>query len=229
MQSNNKDLKTLASTNKTVREKVDAPPSRHNLTPQEAKQLIDYVMQDSPDMYGPLSLSGLLTGMRLSELCALHWSDIDWENGRIHIQRAVKGGDPGVANHWQDRYVEMSTLLQEALTDLLIRRQAEAEGYGHDFCEIVFHSRGDYRKPDTVQKAFRRHLTRAGLSEFRFHDLRKTYARQLLTNGASPEHVSGQLGHYSTRMTLLAYGPAKADGRHDALDSLDALISKDPE
>ena len=57
-----------------------------------------------------------------------------------------------------------------------------------------------------LRKAFHRCLKQAGIRQVRFHDLRHTYASQLIRKGAHPKYIQEQMGHSSIQVTLDIYG-----------------------
>ena len=56
-------------------------------------------------------------------------------------------------------------------------------------------------KLTTVENGFNAALKRAGIEDFRFHDLRHTFASHLVMSGVSLEVVGKVLGHSDSRMT----------------------------
>lgn len=204
-------------------------PKVHKVNPfknHEVKKFIDFVMHASPEIYGPMFLCDFRTGLRLGELIALHWSDIDWENGRIHVQRAFRKGKTVETKDGEDRYVDISSQLQAILTNLLKLRKAEFTTKDDtDIPNIIFHYKGWYRAQNTVRKAFKTYLKKAGLRIIRVHDMRHTYASQLLSNGASLAYVKEQLGHSSIKTTVDIYGHLVPNSSRSSLDSLDSPIS----
>ena len=57
-----------------------------------------------------------------------------------------------------------------------------------------------------LRKAFHRCLKQAGIRKVRFHDLRHTYASQLIRTGAHPKYIQEQMGHSSIQVTMDIYG-----------------------
>ena len=208
-------------------------PRKHSVTPFQAfevKRYINFAMQKSPEGYGPMFLFGFRTGVRLGELTALHWSDIDWENGRVHIQRArTKKGKIEKVKTGRERYVDMSAQLLDVLAKLLKTRKADKDGTKDQICEIIFHYKGHYLAHNTVRKAFKKYIKEAGLREIRVHDMRHTYASQLLSNSASLAYVKEKLGHSSIKTTVDFYGHLVPGSFREAVDKLDEPISTDEE
>ncbi|NLC70672.1 MAG: site-specific integrase [Desulfuromonadaceae bacterium] len=72
-----------------------------------------------------------------------------------------------------------------------------------------------------ARKFFDRILKKAGIRRMRFHDLRHTFASQLLANGESPVYVKEQMGHSSIQMTVDIYGHLIPNSNRSAVDRLD--------
>lgn len=200
-------------------------PKAHKVDPfknHEVRKYVDFVMTASPDMYGPMFLCDFRTGLRLGELIALHWSDIDWDNSRIHMQRMYKRGKITDLKNGKDRYVDMSVQLHEVLANLLKVREDEAEADGDsELNEIIFHYNGGYRAQNTVRKAYKKYLKQAGLRDARVHDMRHTLASQLLSNGATLIYVKELLGHSSIKTTVDLYGHLVPGSFREVVNSLD--------
>jgi integrase len=75
--------------------------------------------------------------------------------------------------------------------------------------------------PSNLRKLFDRLLTDARLRRVRFHDLRHSFASQLLQNGESLTYVKEQMGHSSIKVTVDIYGHLVPGGNRQALDKLD--------
>ena len=105
------------------------------------------------------------------------------------------------------RRVDLSNDLLEVLSNLRRRMQEEAMKKGrNEISEWMFlNSRGNFIHSSTRTKQFKKVLRKAGLRDIRFHDLRHTFASQLLCNGANILYVSQQLGHSNPQITLKVY------------------------
>lgn len=71
-------------------------------------------------------------------------------------------------------------------------------------------------------------LIKAGLREIRLHDIRQTFASQLLSDGASPVYVKEQLGHTSIQMTVDIYGHLIPSSNREMVNRLDSQPSATP-
>jgi len=157
--------------------------------------------------YYPFFLCAFRTGMRMGELLALRWGDIDWTGRFIEVRRSYKLGRMTPTKTGKMRRVDMSDQLFQTLRSLFVQRKEEALSSGTgEIVEVIFHRNGEPMEQNFIRRVFKRVLSKAGLREIRFHDIRHTYASLLLSEAASPVYVKEQLGHSSIQMTVDIYG-----------------------
>jgi len=131
-----------------------------------------------------LVLIALTTGMRISEVFTLNWNDLLYGEGLIAVRSKLKGG--------KMRYVPMSPELAAE-----IRRYPAVLGEGRIFPP----KRGATGERQRVEKSFLTILRMAGISDFRFHDLRLTFASWYMMNGGDLYELAKILGHSNIKMT----------------------------
>ena len=176
--------------------------------------------------YYPFFLTAFRTGLRLGELLGLQWGDIDWCGKFIEIRRSYKIGRLGPTKTGRNRRVDISDQLMTTLTGLYSKRQKEALSQGKgEVVEAIFHRHGNPMEQNFIRRIFKRILTKAGIREMRFHDIRHTYASLLLGNGESPVYVKEQLGHSSIQMTVDIYGHLIPGSNRQAVNRLDTQPS----
>lgn len=198
-------------------------------TPDEVSRFITWAMEADPVVYGPMFLCGFRTGLRLGELIALHWEDIDWERSTIHIHRSYKNRRVRPVKTGEPRSVDMSNQLRNVLADLLKKQKlTAAKTGGWQIPEMIFSYKGNYRAQNTVRKAFKTFLKRAGLREIRVHDMRHTYASLLISKGISLAYVKDQLGHSSIKITIDIYGHLIPGSMQHVVNDLDQVSSVMP-
>jgi len=183
------------------------------LTPPEIRRLLDAA--DEP--VRTLLLCAVLTGMRRGELLGLRWEDIDLEDHRIFVRRALwRGKFVTPKSRRSRRTIDLAPTLRAALAKVPSRFQA-----GLVFCSPD----GEPINPDTfAQRDWARALRRAELRRIRFHDLRHTYASLLIAQGAHPKYIQTQLGHASIQTTLDRYGHLMPDVHAAEARKLDRLV-----
>jgi integrase len=130
----------------------------------------------------PIVITALHTGMRKSEILGLTWQDIDFGAKTITV-RQTKNNEPKVIPMNQSLYEELQRLP---------RRLHSA----YVFCNV----QGE--RYDEVKRSFKTACRKAGIVDFRFHDLRHSFASHLVMNGINLKTVQHLLGHKDIRMTL---------------------------
>lgn len=204
---------------KTKERKEDINP----LTGDECKIFLEAVKQNSPRYY-PFFLCALRTGMRLGELLALEWGNIDFNGGFLEIRRGFTKGRITTPKSGKSRRVDMSGQLSETLKALRVERMKEtlAKGWGQ-VPDIVFVNE-DGRRINAFnlrERVFFKSLAKANLRRIRMHDLRHTFASLLIQNNESLAYVKDQLGHHSIQITVDTYGHLVPGANRQAVDRLD--------
>lgn len=171
------------------------------------------------------ALLSLYTGMRLGEVCALKWSDIDWENSTITIRRTVQriaqtrntgdsktmlmiGTPKSLRSH---RVLPIPEFVLRRLRAVMKEKEAS---------EYVFGAMAHPAEPRTVQRRFQRQMEKLGISGVHFHTLRHSFATRLLELGVDIKTVSVLLGHGSVKTTLDFYAHSLIENQRAAVERL---------
>lgn len=141
---------------------------------------------DFADHLHPMVLLSLHTGIRQGEMFSLSWSNVDFE----HRQLTVEG------IHSKNQKTRHVRLCDEAKAVL---RKWQSHPRTSD--SLVFPSKNGYQF-DNVSRAWGKVLLDAGITNFRWHDLRHTYASNLAMAGIDILEIRNLLGHSDTKMTL---------------------------
>jgi integrase len=206
-------------------EKKDREPVQP-MTAEEVSLFLNTCKKYRKDWY-PFFLCAFRTGMRLGELLALHWGDIDWKSKYIQVQRAFRNGRITKTKTNKSRRVDMSDQLFYELKNLYKKRKEEGLKTGRGAPQqIVFHTKGNYTSQNTIRNIWKRMLDKAKLRDMRFHDIRHSFASLLLSNGESPVYVKEQLGHSSIQMTVDIYGHLIPSSNRQAVNALDENAPK---
>jgi integrase len=129
-----------------------------------------------------LVILALTTGMRASELFSLRWSDVMQREGLLAVRAKLKGG--------KMRYVP---LLPEVAEEL--------RSYPRSGEQIFPPRKGAVGKRRRLEGSFEDLLKRAKIRNFRFHDLRHTFASWYMMNGGDLYELAKILGHSNIKMT----------------------------
>jgi len=202
------------------KKRIDVVP----MTRQEIEKLLSACRAHYSGYY-PFFLCAFRTGMRLGELLALQWGDIDWNGRFINVQRSYKRGRLTGTKTGKKRRVDMSRQLTEELQSLLTQRKREAlqDGTGQ-VAEVIFHKNGEPMAQNSVRYVFKKILRKAGLRDMRLHGTRHSYASILLSQGVSPVYVKEQLGHSSIQITVDCYGHFMPSGDQTTINRLDTQL-----
>ena len=173
--------------------------------------------------YYPVLLCAARTGLRMGELLALRWEDLDFRERFIQVSRNYTHWNLTTPKSGESRRVDMSLELTQVLKDLKLERQIDAGASGTGVPPWVFcNENGGLLHPNNIRdRIFYGLLKKAGLRQVRFHDLRHSYASLLLQQGESPVYVKEQLGHSSIQITVDCYGHLIPGGNKQAVDRLD--------
>lgn len=157
----------------------------------------------------PLVLFSIATGVRLGELLALRWQDVDLDARVVSIRHSVdvQEGRRVLARPKTDAAQRTIALGELALHALELRRVQE--GYDRQLAgptwrelDLIFASpTGGIRDRSPVYHTFRHRLERSGLQPIRWHALRRVFAAILQDQGVPLERVRDLLGHSTLRVT----------------------------
>ena len=167
------------------------------LSPDEESRLLAAL----PARMRPLVLVALHTGMRLGELRALQWTDVDFDSSSIRVRRD-KAGD--------GRWVAMNSVARAALVSAK-RDQKILSSYVFASPEGKFlHNFGRYWRPAVAE---------AGIKDFRFHDCRHTFASRLAMSGVDMYTVQ-RAGGWKTPTMVQRYAHLSPDHMAAAVEKL---------
>lgn len=174
----------------------------------------------------PVLLS-LYTGMRLGEVCALKWEDIDWERKTITVKRtaqriARKAGSQNGAKTILMIGTPKSIRSQRVIPvpDFVLIKLRALMQYATGRAYIFGASSA--AEPRTIQRRFGRLMKKLGISGAHFHTLRHSFATRLLELGADVKTVSVLLGHGSARATLDYYAHSLLEQQRNVMSLLAA-------
>jgi len=201
-------------------------------TPNQRAKLEAYVLTPLNSYKFGVYLS-LYTGLRLGELCALQWKDIDCASANLSVSKTIlRIRNTDEADRRRTRLLIGSAKtsssrrvipLPQSLGDRL--RQLKAECVAQDDCYVLT---GMVKpiEPRNYYERYKRYLRDCGLSGFTFHTLRHTFATRCIEVGIDPKTLSEILGHASVQITLDRYVHPSPDTKRSGLARLLAAERK---
>ncbi len=155
------------------------------LSEAEHKRLFEALEKCEQKWLKPLVIIAMHTGLRLTNLCELKWSEVNLFSNMITIEAEAMKNDDYLGMPLTGRAVQV---LKELHKTPCIS--------GH-----VFHDNGVKLYDRKLQRAFSDALMKAKIENFHFHDLRHTFASYLRQKGVDLHSISKLLGHKDLRMT----------------------------
>lgn len=183
-------------------------------------------LEETPSFKNLGLLITIYSGMRIGEVCALQWKDIDLEEKVIRVNKSI-----------QRIYTEEDAT-GKMKTELLISTPKTKSSQREipivqplfkmmkDFAKIC---RPDYFvcsgtttpiEPRTYRSYYKKKIEEIGLPHLKFHGLRHTFATQLIASKADVKTVSAILGHSDITTTLNTYVHPSRDDKRNALSKL---------
>jgi integrase len=214
---------------------VDAPkPERKDIRPLDLEQANALLRAAQGDPLEAFYVLAVTTGMRLGELLALRWADLDLDTARLQVRHTLQR-TPGAwslaepKTERSRRSIKLSAAAVAALREHRKRqvevRLAAAAWHDHNF--VFCQDKGE---PLDGRNLYRTSLypllRRAGLGRMRFHDLRHTAATLLLAQGVHPKKVQDLLGHSTIALTLDTYSHVLPNLQDEIAERMDGLFQR---
>ena len=190
-------------------------PDSEEIKPLDAEQARQFLRAAGGDRFEALYVLAVTAGMRIGELLALRWQDVDLETERatLRVRRTKSTAKSGPAfttpKNGKGRSIRLTRHAIEALKAHRAAQNAERlkagtlwQDHGLVFCT---HGGRPLDSHNVARTSFKPLLKRAELPDIRFHDLRHTCATLLLSRGHHPKLVQELLGHASVALTLDRY------------------------
>ena len=174
-------------------------PRLRFLEREEITKLID----NSTEPLKSIIIIALNTGMRRGEIFNLKWHDIDFSRGIISLYETKNG---------EQRKVPMNEQVKKAI--IAVRKTPDSP---YVFCNE------EKRPYCDIRKSFFTACKKSRITDFHFHDLRHTFASQLVMSGIDLNTVRELLGHKTIEMTL-RYAHLSPDFKKRAVEILGERI-----
>ncbi len=178
-------------------------PEWDYLGPEESEKVLAAARARSEEVYVSI-LFALHTGARAGEEIALEWGDIDFRSRLVVFRRSSTKGYVGPTKSGKERRVPLTVALEAALKAIRHLRSKRV------FCNPD----GSALKIDQLHERLWGACRRAGIREIRWHDLRHTFASQLVMRNVPIPQIQVWLGHSTINMTMRYAHLAPGAGAH---------------
>ena len=201
-------------------ERVQPPktskPLRRHYDEEQTKILVDNLqkLKGNQIKYRTAILLDIFTGARLGELVGLEWSDIDFKNGIINInkssqylsEKGVFTKAPKIESSIRD--VAIPDFIVSLLEEYKLWYEEQKSIYGELWTNsdrLFVQADGKPMHPSTISKWFVKYVGQIGLPVINFHGLRHTNASLLVAQNVDIAVISARLGHAQISTTLDFY------------------------
>lgn len=211
-------------------EKIQFKKSKNKITyftKKEEELLVDYLTSNM-NLRNLSILLGLFSGIRVGEICGLRWSDLDFINNTLSVNRTAQriknlnDECPSKTKLIVDKPKTESSIrvipLPEILISILRRYKKETD------CYIFTNSVLLPKDPRAVEKYFTSVLKKVGIKELNFHSLRHTFATRLREQNVDIKVISELLGHSDWKITQSIYVHASLDYKRDSVDTFNRYL-----
>ena len=216
-------------------DKVIKPKSRQTqrkgnfLTKEELKEFLKLAQTTTLSYFFPLVHLMSYTGLRQGEALALKWSDIDFENKKITVNKtAVRIKEkqtlqtPKTKNSKRVISIDSATLsiLRSWKKDQIKIYFKNGKHFKGDENFIFTNQRGEWVHIHNFIRYFKRFIAGHKLKTITPHGLRHTHASLLFSAGVEPKNISDRLGHSTVQITLDLYTHITEEQRTDTVEKL---------
>ena len=216
-------------------DKVIKPKSRqvqrkgNFLTKEELKEFLKLAQTATLSYFFPLVHLMSYTGLRQGEALALKWSDIDFENKKITVDKtAVRIKEkqtlqtPKTKNSKRVISIDPTTLsiLKSWKKDQIKIYFKNGMHFEGDENFIFTNQRGEWVHIHNFIRYFKRFIADHKLKQITPHGLRHTHASLLFSAGVEPKNISDRLGHSTVQITLDLYTHITEEQRTDTVEKL---------
>lgn len=193
------------------------------LNVDEQSRLLSVLLSDT-DLPKLGVLLCLYTGMRIGEVCALRWENINFSDGILSIRETlqrIQDVDVGsrrktkvVITEPKSRNSIRDIPLPKALVDIAIGFKAAPKAY------LLTGRTDKFMEPRTLQYRFEKYISECGLCDVNYHALRHTFATRCIELGFDVKTLSEILGHTNVNITLNRYVHSSMDTKRTSMQRL---------
>lgn len=184
------------------------------LSKTEQKTLEEYLQNNITPTNVGLLLS-LYAGLRIGEVCALSWSDVNLEEKILKVRHTVARDRSGLII---DTPKTASSFRDIPISSKLLPFLEALEGK-KDAAYVISDSCG-FVKPRTYEYRYHRLLKELNIKDYNYHTLRHTFATRCIEAGVDVKSLSEILGHSNVSITLNTYVHSSMEMKRSQLEKL---------
>lgn len=178
----------------------------YTLSKRSQESLTNYILENQSIKTLGILLT-LYSGIRIGELCALQWKDIDFKNNILHINKTLQRVYINDTEIHSSKIVITEPKTHNAERDIPISKEFanELKKYKTEPDHYLLSCSNKWIEPRTYRRFFERISKKANIEKINFHGLRHTFATNCIKLGIDYKTVSELLGHATVNITLNLY------------------------
>lgn len=196
------------------------------ITLQEQRRLEKAALSEKEGKGLP-TLLALHAGLRIGEIAALTWQEVDFENDLLHIRATYQRTFSLIEEQqtqliYTDSKTQSSTRvvpMSQLLKKVLLRQKNRSTS------NFIVSNKQKPIEPRLLTYRFHQLRQKANLEAVHFHQLRHTFATRCLESNGDVTSVSALMGHSSTQMTLDTYAGALMEQRIQVITQMEKAVS----
>ena len=203
--------------------KLRSPKKVLAYTCQEQSKILEYVEDcERPKQIYYVLLS---TGMRIGEACALSWTDVDFENKSINVNKTAVSyhGSMIIQNHTKTDSGNRTIYLVDNAVSYLKKIYNQQDHDINHYNLVVPTSRYTVQSPSNLRRYWRRICDELNIPYRGLHALRHTWATRALEAGMDVKTVSSMMGHKNVITTMNIYQDALDDHKREEIKKINSM------
>lgn len=204
---------------------LSVPQKEMRVFSLEEQRLLTRYLETDTDIYKFGVLLALYTGLRIGELCALQWSDIQYGCIKVRrtIQRLMTDDQKGTELHVGPP--KTATSMREIPIPSFLKEKVDHfYELGKDQQYVLGTKRIPVVEPRIMQTRFKEYLVELGISHATFHALRHTFATRCVECGFEIKTLSEVLGHANVQITLNKYVHSSLKLKAENMEKLKQIL-----
>lgn len=201
---------------KLIQLEIKLPPYEKKpikILPKKEQKILENYLITKQDCYSLCILICLYTGMRIGELCALKWNDVDFNNHIIIVHQTIQR----IQNKEKKNISKTQLLITKPKTKNSIRRipitsslykimqNYYIQNHEQPSYFVFRNKKNGPMDPRKIQEYFKLTINRLNLTTITFHSLRHTFATRCIELGMDIKTLSEILGHSNVSTTMSIY------------------------
>ncbi len=229
IQNSLKEACAIGQISKYSADKIKRPKAREKqvtcFTSAEQKQIEQAILNcKKPKMFGVILC--LYTGLRIGELLALEWINIDFQKGTLTVSKTCHDGKDGSGKFSRITDTPKTETSQRVIPFpkqlIPLLRDLKKNSNSH---YVIAADSGKVISVRAYQRSFEIFLKKLGIPHKGFHSLRHTFATRALECGMDVKTLSEILGHKNANVTLNRYVHSVMEHKKEMMNRMGKLLS----